>query len=389
MIDLTTRVQRAGRRVKPAWSAERADATVRAVRLRQRQRRARVAIARAGAAVVATAAALILLFVWRPWASPSAAPLALGGAAPASAARAGGGVSVLPLDGSSTLVWRDTAPDHVVVAVDRGGARCDATAPGTGGVRIEGGAVAVVANDAAFVVERVAGDRLRVTVERGRVRVLWAVREADLLAGQSDTFPPTGDAARAAPVSAATAELPRSPTPRVAGSSASGSNAPAGSAPAGSSAPAATGWRELARQGSYDEAFEHLRREGGPKDEVNDLLLAADVARLGHHPADAVAPLRQVEQAHASDPRASLAAFTLGRVLLTQLGQPGEAADSFARARALSPGGALEEDALAREVEARSRAGDTNAARRLADEYLRRFPHGSRAVSVRRFGGVE
>jgi transmembrane sensor len=386
MIDLTTRVERAGRRVKPVWSAERVEATVRAVRLRQRQRRARAALARVGAAVVATAAALILLFVWRPWSPPSASPLApsaLAVAAPASPVRRGE-PSVVPLDGKSTLVWKDTAPEHVVVAVDRGGARCEASVPGTGGVRIEGGPVAVLANDAAFVAERVAGDRLRVTVERGRVRVLWALREEDLVAGQSDTFPRLDDGARAASASAA-AEPPRSPTPRSPSSS-----APAGSsAAAGASAPVANGWRELARQGSYDEAYEHLRREGGPKDEVNDLLLAADVARLGHHPADAVAPLRQVEQAHASDPRASLAAFTLGRVLLTQLGQPAAAADAFARARALSPGGALDEDALAREVEARSRAGDASAARRLADEYLQRFPTGSRAASVRRFGGIE
>jgi len=50
------------------------------------------------------------------------------------------------------------------------------------------------------------------------------------------------------------------------------------------------------------------------------------------------------------------AAFTLGRVLLDELGRPSEAVDAFPLAR--SSGGPLAEDALAREVEALSRAGE-------------------------------
>jgi hypothetical protein len=53
-----------------------------------------------------------------------------------------------------------------------------------------------------------------------------------------------------------------------------------------------------------------------------------------------------------SDPRAPLAAFTLGRVLLRELARPREAAAAFAQARALAPRGPFVEDALAREVEA-------------------------------------
>jgi transmembrane sensor len=92
-------------------------------------------------------------------------------------------------------------------------------------------------------------------------------------------------------------------------------------------------------------------------------------------------------RAHASDPRAGLASFTLGRVLLDELGRPREAADAFARARAA--GGPLAEDALAREVEATSRAGDTAKSRELARAYQHLYPHGRRAKAVSRFGGLD
>jgi transmembrane sensor len=86
------------------------------------------------------------------------------------------------------------------------------------------------------------------------------------------------------------------------------------------------------------------------------------------------------------DPRASLAAFTLGRVLLDELGRPAEAAAAFERAR--GAGGAMAEDALAREVEACSKAGNVERARELAALYMRTYPSGRRARAVAKFGGV-
>ena len=103
----------------------------------------------------------------------------------------------------------------------------------------------------------------------------------------------------------------------------------------------------------------------------------------------AVDPLRRVLGDHRADPRAPLAAFTLGRLLLEDLGAPLDAARAFARSRELDPDGVLSEDAMAREVEAWSRAGEGERARVLAAAYLARHPDGRRARSVRRFGGVE
>jgi hypothetical protein len=74
-------------------------------------------------------------------------------------------------------------------------------------------------------------------------------------------------------------------------------------------------------------------------------------------------------------------------VLLDELGRPREAADAFARARAA--GGPLAEDALAREVEATSRAGDTTRSRELAHTYQHLYPSGRRAKAVSRFGGLD
>jgi outer membrane protein assembly factor BamD (BamD/ComL family) len=48
----------------------------------------------------------------------------------------------------------------------------------------------------------------------------------------------------------------------------------------------------------------------------------------------------------------------------------------------------LAEDALARQVEATYRAGDTARARTLATEYLARYPKGRRVHAVQRFGGL-
>ena len=94
-------------------------------------------------------------------------------------------------------------------------------------------------------------------------------------------------------------------------------------------------------------------------------------------------------EAHSDDPRAALAAFTLGRVLLDELGRPREAQDAFSRARSLAPAAPLAEDALAREVEAASRAGDVARARALAVEYEVAYPAGTRLRAVRRHGGLE
>ena len=157
----------------------------------------------------------------------------------------------------------------------------------------------------------------------------------------------------------------------------------------GDAAPSA--WRASAARGNYDAAYGELRAGGARvvRDIPEELMLAADVARWSHHPAEAVPYLERVVREHTTDPRSQLAAFTLGRVLLDELGRPREAANAFARARALDAHGPLAGDALAREVEAWSRAGDGANALARAEDYLARYPNGPHTASVRRFGRLE
>jgi transmembrane sensor len=149
-------------------------------------------------------------------------------------------------------------------------------------------------------------------------------------------------------------------------------------------------WRDLAQEGQFERAYGALHEAGAEvTEDPEDLLLRADVARLSHHPAEALGPLTRFLARYADDPRAPLAAFTLGRVLLDDLGRPRDAAAAFRRAQELAPAGEMAQDALAREVEAWSRAGDEGAARERATAYLARYPQGRRLRSVRRFGGLE
>jgi len=209
-----------------------------------------------------------------------------------------------------------------------------------------------------FTVRFAAVDRLNVAVEEGRVRVH---------AGETDTEVAAG----------ATLEVPVAP---VAGPPVKPQRA--ARAVAGS-------WRPLAERGQYEEARTALRKAGpsAVRNDTADLLLAADAARLSGHPAEAVPYLEKVVHGHGHDPRAGLAAFTLGRVLLDELGRPTEAIEAFALARSF--GGPLAEDALAREVEAASRAGDVTRSRELALLYRRLYANGRRAKAVSRFGGLD
>jgi transmembrane sensor len=205
-----------------------------------------------------------------------------------------------------------------------------------------------------FTVERIA-DRVGVSVERGVVRVDWGVGTRELRVGESGWFPPL---VVDAPIQ------PSEGRPRRAHGGAVPLGASGARADEGSLAPAPADARTAA-----------------------DLLSAADGARVAGHPDEAVAFLRLLLKNHGRDPRAPLAAFTLGRVLMIELDRPHEAAAAFAEVRALAPDGPFAEDALAREAEAFDKAGASREARSRALEYMRRYPNGRRAEAMKSLGG--
>ncbi|HEX3759392.1 MAG TPA: hypothetical protein VHW23_11830 [Kofleriaceae bacterium] len=405
MNDRLDQARQLGRRIDAGWQT--ADVEAQLARLHARRaRRWRVAAPVMAAAAAAVIAAVTVAGVMRPGpgaaveaqrshapAPPTApAPVAVVPAptdpvaipppvpapaiaeapAPPGVLSLGDGSVVTPLGKDSRLLARRVSETDVVVALVGSGARFDVPQRTARRFRAELGALALETHGAAF---RVHVDRHQVEVaaERGevRARIGQDARGAQVVAaGETRAFPiaapdRTAGAApdRAADVAAVDRGEPAAPSP--------------------------PSWRDAAAGGDYAAAWAALGALRAPLDGMEDLLLAGDVARLSGHAGAAVAPLTRAVALHADDPRAPLAAFTLGRVHLEELGAPRDAALAFARARTLAPDGPLAEDALAREVEAWSRAGETQTARERATTYIQRYPQGRRVHAVRRFGGLE
>jgi TolA-binding protein len=213
-----------------------------------------------------------------------------------------------------------------------------------------------------FTVETLPNDRARISVLEGRVRVTWPGSVAILAARESGVFPP---------------EQSIMAEPEAAVKPAQGSKVSPD-----------TDWRSLARQGEHRKALELLEQDPTVvSNRVPDLLLAADVMRLCGNFEQAASYLEKIVKQHRRNSRATLAAFTLGRVYLDELGRPEEAAMMFERAGSgKSP---LAEEALAREVEAWSRAKEAKRASEAARRYLMRYPKGDRVNAVRAFGGLD
>ena len=143
-------------------------------------------------------------------------------------------------------------------------------------------------------------------------------------------------------------------------------------------------WQDLAEDGRYDDAYEAMQGAVVRPVDTAELMLAADVARLSGHPRQATEFLERVVAVR-GDPRALLAAFTLGRILQRELDEPRRAAEAFHVAWSLAPSGSLAEDALAHEAECWARAGVEDAAKARAEQYLRQYPDGRRAAAMRRW----
>ncbi len=359
MPDLEAKLEEASKDVSVEWSDARAR-RVEGMMLRRKTRRTQV---RAGAGVVA--ALLCAAIGYQAWKRPPPA-VAVKDAAPVAAPAAVTSVTFVdgstatPLLPDSLVETKLAAKDRMEVTLVKGAARFEITKNPGRTFRVTRGATVVEVLGTGFTVEPVEGGT-QVTVHHGRVRVTCHALGSELGVGDKTVCL---DLAK------------EEPKPVV-------------SASASVSAPVAVpAWRVLAHDGEYDKAWTALSA-ASVKDEPNELLLAADVARLSHHAAQAVPHLKRVVEKFPGDPRAPLAAFTLGRVQMDDLGAPKDAAVSFAKARTMGASGTLAEDALARETEAWWRAGDSAKARVAAEDYLAKYPKGLRVKSVKKFGGLE
>ncbi len=149
-------------------------------------------------------------------------------------------------------------------------------------------------------------------------------------------------------------------------------------------------WRAHAGVGEYRAAYVALgtggvRRESLQAKGLDELLALADVARLSGHPAEAVVPLSRIVARYSGHPEAGVAAVTLGRMQLDQLGSPAGAADTLERALVLPTPAALREVVYARLVEAYSKAGNRSAAEVAMARYEREFPDGRQLEAMARW----
>jgi transmembrane sensor len=350
-----------GGKIAPRLDAERV-ASVRVALDRRRRRRVALAVL-AGCALVVSVLALIGVRMMGPGAAGVAGSQATTSSVPAR--------STAPTSATPLVAGTDLSPGPEVdgrsFVLRAGKARFVVAHDEAHPFRVRAGSLLIEDLGTVFTVAVTPDGAVAVEVQEGSVRVRRGSTAIDVATGQRRDFPADAQgSAQAADDAGAGEPAPSGPT----------------------TAPTVAPWRRLAESGRYDDAYNALQAAGSSavRDDTAELLLAADAARLGGHPADAVPYLERVVRGHGRDPRASLAAFTLGRVLLDELGRPAEAADAFAHAR--GAGGALAEDALAREVEAFSRAGDSTRARELALEYMRAYPKGRRAPAVAKFGGL-
>lgn len=349
MPDLMSRIQEANRQLDVPLDVARVRAGV-----EQKQRVKRQKRKIAGAASLTVVFAALVVLALPSWPDAVGGPIATT-TVPVQVSESTVQTRLLTGDAQIDRV-RDDA-EQAELSLIRGAAHFEVDPQRKRHVAVQAGFVRVEVVGTIFEISHLSANEVKVLVQRGEVRVSWPGGQTSLHAGQERIF-----------------EKEPATAP----------------APSASSAPPRTaGWRELANEGNTHAAYEALQAAGpaAVRDEPGDLFLAADVARRSGHPAEAIAPLRKLITKYPSDGRAPSAAFTLG---LLELGaSPAGAAQSFATCRRLQPGGPLAHDALAREVEAQSRAGNTSAARSLAERYIASYPGGRRTTAVKRFGGIE
>ena len=354
------------RALKVDWNDGRTERLFVSVQGRIDRRRIALRATLASAALLTMVCAVFVGLRFRPASNERAAVGSSESATQPGALRLREGSEIRFSPAESEVRVVEEAASRVLVEQVRGSSRYSVVQNPARTFEVRSGPVLVRVVGTEFTVERRA-DATRVEVMRGKVSVSWGTGESEafLAAGESGLFPPP----KAAPVPSAAvapADTPASPQ------------------------------RELARaygaqvaRRDYGGAFALLSRNPGlAGDSVEELLVAADVARLSNHPSEAVPYLQRIVREHSRDERAPLAAFTLGRTL-SGLGRTREAMSMFGRVRSAWAKSPLAEEALVRQAEAASRLGELGAAVRLAEEYDRAYPGGRRRAEVRRFAHLE
>jgi transmembrane sensor len=388
MDRLSHELAQAGQELCPNWTEERNARLFSATVRLGRRRAARRAVALSAATFAAAAIfGVALEQMLQPEPQHASAPARRTG----HTLRLADGSRADMVGNQSELEASHNSPDRVELHLIAGRAHFDVVPNPRRSFVIEVPPYRVQVIGTIFDVERTERD-VAVTVTRGKVRVVGPHGSIDLQVGESRRFELHAPPAVPQPSAAEPAAMPppaavlQPPTDDAADSGEPvNAQRPAARTRAGAGR---SGWRSLSQSGQYEAAFESLSRSGTVEDEPAALMDAADAARLSGHAETAVRYLTRVARSHRKSKVAPLAAFTLGRVYLEELGQPDRAAEAFALAQELAPAGSMAQDALAREVEALSKAGNAQQAFVRAQKYLSRYPNGRRLRAVQLYGGV-
>jgi transmembrane sensor len=376
VTDLVRELEALREQLVPAWGPVRGQHVFAGIARLRTRRRAQSAATWACSAALVCASALYFVSPRMQLSAAPASPPSAAGSAPRELQGAGSHARML--DGSELRI---TSPDGALsVEVDEplraalrlrsGAAHFEVEPQPQRSFLVAAGACEILVVGTAFDVA-VQGERVRVAVSHGSVRVRGPAGESFVRAGESRWFEP---------LSAVHEPMVEAVAPPAAGK-------PRAKHSRELSKPESD-WRSASLSGDYERAQRMLMQGALVEDTAEALLDAADAARFSNHPEEAAGYLRRALTRHRDSPVCALAAFTLGRVLLERLGQPAEAAEAFAQARERARDASLAEDALAREVEAWSKAGHANLAYDRAQRFLQRYPHSRRLRVVELHGGL-
>ena len=261
--------------------------------------------------------------------------------------------SRIELDARTRVEVVESIEENLSMRLRRGRVECDLVPQPGRRFTLFASSVEVRVTGTRFSVELAPnGERVEVAVERGSVEVSWplaAEPKRRLAAGERwsiDLRPSERARAKAPAKTPGTEAEPRAHTPD----------------------------EPSDRPGDASDAAV----VPGPR----ELLDLGNAARRAGDNVGAARAYETLVSKHASDPRAGLAAFELGRLRMGPLGDARGAVQAFRRAIALAPGAGFKEDAMARLVEAYAALGERAPCRAARDAYLASYPRGVHAASV-------
>lgn len=274
-----------------------------------------------------------------------------------------------------------TTPDGAQVAIERGEVRAAVVHDATTDWRFLAGPFAIVVTGTRFDASwSPSAAELVVAVREGSVRVEGAClhEPRSVRAGESVRMRcgwsevPASPPASSPPLEAAE---PSVPTRRATRAAHRGMPQPRLEREAPAEAPPPS------EDSASDDSASEPAQTAAPSARAQ--IEAATRASLAGEVDDAVRMLREVREAYPGTSDASLAAFLLGRLAFDEQHDYADAARWFATYVSERPEGPLTREAMGRELEARVRGGDAEAARAVAERYLARFPQGPHAARAR------